>query len=75
MGKEVLEIPLPYYQRSSRDQIVLATLRFLDENSTIVSEIFTQAANARFASSHAQTITITSHQLPMLPDFKDIKKF
>ena len=54
---------------------MLATLRFLDENSTIVSEIFTQAANARFASSHAQTITITSHQLPMLPDFKDIKKF
>lgn len=54
---------------------MLATLRFLGENSTIVSEIFIQAANAGFASSHAQAITITSHQLPMLPDFKDIKKF
>lgn len=39
-------------------------LYFLNESAMILSEIFLQAAGTHFASLDAQTMKITSQQLP-----------
>lgn len=39
-------------------------LHFLNESSTIVSGIFLQAAGTHFVGLDAQSMTITSQQLP-----------